>query len=663
MSFFQKQSTLRQRLVVLVLVPLLGVLFFSTSLLREKLILSDKITNIQKLAEYASLSSAFVHEMQKERGMSAGFLGSKGDKFKGKIEQQRQLTNTKRDDLKSFLSGFKRENFNKTFNEKLDEGLRHINNLEKTRTEVTALRITLPNALGFYTTSNRIFLETIAESSQMSPEPSLSLIITAYENFLQAKERTGIERAVLSNVFAKGEFSGNTYQKFITLMAQQDAYLYQFSLFAQDEQRNFYAKAINTSEVKTVENMRKIALALAKGETVQLPDAELWFQTITSKINSYKEVEDNLALTLVNKTKELKSGIFFLIMMVSGVVFATIIVAFFISRSINKIMTDLIYSISNSAEQVSAAAAEISRSSQLLADGATSQAANLEEASASMKEISSQAQENENNATNVKGEVEELYAGLIETFNHSSEVDSQTKETSTEVNQGAKIMGQISGAMAEIKNSSEGIGEILELIREITQQTKMLSTNAAIEAARAGESGKGFAVVADEISKLAENSKAATKDIEKLINDDINSAQNGAKRAKEGEDIFNTIQAKTKNVLGLASQTLQNSEAQQAKSKRVQDMVVLIHRASQFQSRGTSEIFDALVKLDEITQSNAATSEEAASAAEELSAQAKTMWEIVANAAKMVGISSIDEQTVQVQVDSSERLLPRHSNF
>ncbi len=661
MNFFPKQSTLRQRLVILVLVPLAGVVFFSTSLLREKLTLSDKISNIQKLAEYASLSSSFVHEMQKERGMSAGFIGSKGAKFKAKIEKQRQLTNTKRDILKTFLVDFERERFNKTFNAKLDEGLRHITGLEKTRTDVTALRITLPKALGFYSTSNRIFLETIAESSQMSPEPSLSLIITAYENFLQAKERTGIERAVLSNVFAKGEFSGNTYQKFITLMAQQDAYLYQFSLFAQEEQKAMYQKAINTKQVKSVESMRNVALAMARGESVEVPDAELWFQTITSKINSYKEVEDYLALTLVNKTKELKSGIFSLIVMVSLVVLATIIVAFYISKSINKIMTDLIYSISNSAEQVSSAAAEISRSSQLLADGATSQAANLEEASASMKEISSGAQENEKNATHVKGEVEELYAGLIETFNHSSEVDSQTKETSSEVDNGAKIMGQISGAMAEIKNSSEGIGEILELIREITQQTKMLSTNAAIEAARAGESGKGFAVVADEISKLAENSKSATKDIEKLINDDINSAQNGAKKAKEGEEIFNTIQSKTNNVLTLASQTLQNSEAQQTKSKQVQDMVVLIHRASQFQSRGTSEIFDALVKLDEITQSNAATSEEAASAAEELSAQAKMMWEIVANAAKMVGINATEENALSAELSGA--MVPHHSNF
>ena len=202
MSFFKIQGTLRQRLVFLVLVPLLGVIFFSGSLLQKELTLSSKITNIQKLAEYASLASSFVHEMQKERGMSAGFIGSNGTKFTDKIRSQRQLTDRKQTELTQFLSDFDTSRFNEGFNNKLSQGLRHINKLSMIRSKVSQLNITLPAALGFYSTSNKIFLETIAETAQMSPEPSLSLIITAYENFLQAKERTGIERAVLSNVFA-----------------------------------------------------------------------------------------------------------------------------------------------------------------------------------------------------------------------------------------------------------------------------------------------------------------------------------------------------------------------------------------------------------------------------------------------------------------------------
>ena len=92
-------------------------------------------------------------------------------------------------------------------------------------------------------------------------------------------------------------------------------------------------------------------------------------------------------------------------------------------------------------------------------------------------------------------------------------------------------------------------------------------------------------------------------------------------------------------------------------------MMVSIHQASVFQSRGTAEIFEALVKLDEITQSNAATSEEAASAAEELSAQAKMMWEIVDGAAKMVGIKQLSDQGNDQEIDPNTKLLPRHSNY
>ncbi len=643
-KIFQNQ-TLRQKLIILVLIPLLGVLFFASKLILEKRKLSNEILKIQALAEYSTRSSALVHELQKERGMSAGFLGSQGKEFARELPGQRSLTDQKRSELLNFLKNFEVARFNQAFQQKQANGVNRLRELSAIRQRVDQLQIKLGEALGYYTNTNAVFLSSISESATMSPAPSLSLIITAYSSFLQAKERAGIERAVLSNVFAKQAFVGQNLQRFISLMAQQKVYLQQFKTFASAEQLAFLQKQMRKPVFAQVERMRQIALALSHGEASEKAQATHWFQTITKKINSYKEVEDFLSQSLLNKTQELQSGITQVYLVTVLALLATLLVAIYYTRDISSTLNKLILSIAHSAEQVSAAANEISRSSQILADGASTQAANLEEASASMKEITDGAQQNEQSAAQAQDEVEALAKGLNEANSNALSVNEKAENTNAEVNQGVEIMKQITASMQEIQKSSEGIGDILALIREITQQTKMLATNAAIEAARAGETGKGFAVVADEISKLAENSKAATKDIERLIHQDITNAHKGSEKAADGDMIFNKIQLKTGEVLTLMGITLESSNSQQEKSQFVQKMIEQIYRSSQFQARGTAEIFQALVKLDEVTQSNAATSEEAASAAEELSAQAKMMWEIVEGASRLLGISNIRQQS------------------
>ena len=92
------------------------------------------------------------------------------------------------------------------------------------------------------------------------------------------------------------------------------------------------------------------------------------------------------------------------------------------------------------------------------------------------------------------------------------------------IKEGSESMINIMSVLLEVRDSGLLINKILDSLNSITQQTKMLATNAAIKAARAGEHGKGFGVVANEVAKLAENSKLATRQISKLISD---SAQQG----------------------------------------------------------------------------------------------------------------------------------------
>ncbi len=237
--------------------------------------------------------------------------------------------------------------------------------------------------------------------------------------------------------------------------------------------------------------------------------------------------------------------------------------------------------------QVSAAASEVSSASSSLAEGASTQAASLEETSASLEEISSMTRRNAENAKSA-----ETIAGAA-------------RRAATD---GAEDMARMNEAMQAIQSSSDNIGKIIKTIDEIAFQTNILALNAAVEAARAGEAGMGFAVVADEVRNLAQRSALAARETAEKIEDSIH-------KSHAGVEISSRIAGRLTEIA--------------EKSRQVDTLVAEIARASEEQNQGITQLGSAMVQMDQVTQSNAATAEESASAATELHSQATALKEAV----------------------------------
>jgi methyl-accepting chemotaxis protein len=252
-----------------------------------------------------------------------------------------------------------------------------------------------------------------------------------------------------------------------------------------------------------------------------------------------------------------------------------------------KDLRGIIVQIKEGAEQFSASAGTISNASSSLSEASQTNAATVEEMTAS---------------------VDQLTESIKLIAKNASDANSIAEQTSKNASAGGEAVDRSISAMKEINRSSERISEIIQVISEIASQTNLLALNAAIEAARAGEHGLGFAVVADEVRKLAERSSEATKQITGLIRESTQRVVEGTRLSEE------TGQALKQIIDGVQSTAQSISQ---------------IATATDEQSATAQEVGRAIQNVAKLTENNSHNATNMAASAEELSAQAVAMKELV----------------------------------
>ncbi len=605
------------KIALMILIPSLAVLFLAANILLKDYEISNKTATSLTLATLSTKISALVHELQKERGMTAAFISSQGQKFSEKLPQKRIETADEQVTLETYLSGMDRSGLNDRFNSKLKSAMDKLNELGSQRKQVDQMQLTLKEGVAYYTRLNTLLLDVIADIAQFTVTPELTMQAVAYENFLQGKERAGIERAVLSATFAADHFAPGMYKNLVALINAQDNFFSVYQKLASAPQSAFYNTTMSGSVMTDTDGMRKVALDRFEQGGFGV-DAGHWFEKQTQKINLMKTVENRLSVDLVAETEKVRSAVNSEMITFSAIVIISVLLscATFIyirrdivggikkavkisnrlskgdltqeivvtgkdetsqllmaMKSMSEKLKEVMNEVRSNADSLTVAASEISSTSQSISQGSTQQASSVEETSASLEEMSA-------------------------TISNNTENARLTDDMATHVAKDAAEGGE---AVQKTVRAMKHIAEKIGVIEDIAYKTNLLALNAAIEAARAGEQGKGFAVVADEVRKLAERSQSAAQDIGELSIDSVKIAD------KAG---------------ALLSEIVPNIQ-------KTADLVQEISAASEEQATGVTHAATAMEQLDRVSQQSAAASEELAATAAEMKGRADMLVQVV----------------------------------
>jgi methyl-accepting chemotaxis protein len=612
-------------------VPLLGFLVASGILVLAAWQDAQRVRTVAESTPYVAATVDLVHELQKERGSSAGLLASRGaDEHRQRVAEQRRLTDPTVARFEASLTTSELLAASDAMRASVREATQLLSQLAAHWGRVDRLEVTVQENLAVYTRAIDGLIGQLGHLSLVADESRFVQPLHVLRAIAILKERAGLERATGNSLLSATAFNRPVFQRYVGLVALQTVQHEEIRLFAGPDADRLLALVPAEVEAR-VAAMRMQLLAMGPETPAGLPAAQ-WWEASTARIDALKRMEDG-AIALINERSSAAfaqsrarlgwQGLTALVVML-----LTIGVCMLVGRSIahpiRRAATVLkaveagnaqvslpprlpesseIGIISNTIGAFVLAQRERDR---LAAERESALKAFAEERAAILHSVGADvngetdaaARRSLDAAETLARIADEMLAslGLIRTVADTTlaatassfeltdtarrnsghmaaaiaEVAGQTSAAAAIMEQAGSQLAATSHCMTELNRAATAVTEITGAIRSITEQTNLLSLNATIEAARAGEHGRGFAVVAQEVKQLSGHAARSTA----MIGDKV--AQMLAATAQTTDQLAELSQA----IDALAASNRNIAVAMEEQRASAEDMARTIQRSA-----------------------------------------------------------------------------------
>ena len=641
---------LSRHISLLTLLPVIVLIIFVTKdVIRANHSLEQANQTIAN-ARLVTATSNLVHELQKERGISAGFIGSKGSKLTSEIRNQRAVTDREVNNLKRFII---EPGYDEQTNKTIQQIFTNLEQLRTIRQQVDSMSIDLSKALSYYTGNNLLILDLNGHlASEMEETSSAKRFLTLY-NIAYAKEQAGIERAVLNNVFISGAFTPVLYISLIELISKQDDYIKSSYAVAMPEFKKVLDQFIQSKENLEVKRYRQMVVNSDEGFNVKASD---WFTAATLRINKLKITEQIQLEEMMQYAKKMVRSrmvviiinvfILILIIAIAYAVYSTIklresqsleINRFMIKVDAEKDLTDLVEIITEDElgkiaklinitfKNIRTDFIHFQENAQQIGD-ATLEAVNATNQSKTnltqlQLEISSIASATEEMSASINSVMENMLVasnGAESAAKETIKGEDAVKTSMQGISKTAEEVARGGETITELNNRVNDILGMVDIIKSVADQTNLLALNAAIEAARAGEQGRGFAVVADEVRTLAKRTQQSTQEIANVVDVLKSSSQKAFVSIESGNHQAKEAVKNAQQISTVLSRIVESI-------KSVDDVTAIIATSTQEQSTVIRSINNNVVSIDDQAKKNLMGAEQLSASSLQLSQIAHDM--------------------------------------
>ncbi len=622
--------SLGRKFILVLALPLIAMTWLAVAGILERKELVSEMSHLQEMTVLSQYAGELVHELQRERGMSAAFLGSNGNNFRAELPDQRRETDKRLNEFNTYTASLVFTDADAEVQAQVNQANNLLEELTTHRQRVDSQDIVGEQSNGYYTSINNFLISIVSQLTFSVEQGEVIRQLNAYYNLLNIKELAGIERAMLTTAFSTDAMSSDMHSNLLSLTGRSSVYISSFNSFANESIQNELAGVLASDLAQNLLGMRGIAIEQGTAGNFNV-DHQQWFEQQTALIDRIAVVGQKAAEVLLETAQNLRDKAvseltYYLVFSLAAAILA-IVLSVLIVRSIARPLQIALKNVqtrggdltqrlavpgSDELSQLYQAFNESTSKTEELVAGIKQGAQSVELASKEIAngnaDLAQRTEEQSASLVETASSMEQITATVKQSADTAQEARRSTQEMANQANEANVIAEQARVAMEQSERANEKVTAIVEAIDNIAFQTNLLALNASVEAARAGEQGRGFAVVASEVRNLASRSAEEAKQIRKLIENNVASIKEGGNLVTSTSETLKTIAERAQHTAALVSE---------------------ISSATNEQSHGIEQINQALTQLEEVTQQNAALVEQVATASRSLDDQAGDMADMV----------------------------------